>query len=88
MANNDELMRRQIEKEKRLVKKMLSQGKVEQALAKAKELGKQKVYTKKEFLNNAQEYGSETKDLQKLLKPAWYLNRKSSKKKDKKNRKK
>jgi len=73
MASNDNISPEQVEKEKKLIRKMISEDKIKQALAKAKELEKGKVYTKQDFLKDAEEYGAETEDLRKLLSPAWFV---------------
>lgn len=92
MANDEAALKEQVEKEKKLIRKMISEDKLKQALAKAKELAKGHIYTKKEFLDDAEEYGAETEELTKLLKPAWFVGSKAKiepvKRKSKKKRKK
>jgi hypothetical protein len=79
MADDAELAI-EVAEERKKVKKMISEGKLKDALSKAKELEQQHVYTEKEFLQDAEEYGHEAEDLMKMLAPAWFVSSKPARK--------
>ena len=84
--NNNEVTEKEIEKEKRKVKKLMPPEKrieEQKALMKAKELEKEHISTRKEELEEMGEFAEEAETVRKLLKPIWYL--KESKKKKKIN---
>lgn len=78
----DEVTEKEVEKEKRRVKKLMPTEKrieEEKALHKAKELEKDLVPTGEEELEEVEEFMEEAESARKLLKPTWYLKSKKNK---------